>query len=547
MRNRRGITLIALVITIIVLLIIAGISILMLNGEDGILNRAVQSSKRYKESADAEGNEMEEINVFMNEYNLKEWSGDVADSFEEGRGTLEDPYVILTPEQLAFFASQVNNGDTFEGKYIELRNSINLSNREWNPIGDFISETDYKEFKGIFEGNNGYIYNLKCSNKDYSVGLFGVVSGSAEIKNLTIYSGEIAAKINTAGGVVGILKEQANIINCNNRASVKTVDYGAGGIVGQVISASASVTKCSNNGKIIAGVETSSKLWGAGGIVGYLKDGTVSECINKGEIKALNQKSGGIVGYQVAGTVNSCVNEGAVLSGNVMLGSVRPQQIGGIVGRKTDGTITKCINKGAVTSMGNSAGGIVGWQSNGTIEDSENQGEITVKRQQAGGIVGMIEGGEINGCSNTGKIKSEANGVRGIAGGIAGLQSAGTIERVYNSGEVEVVNYSSGVNIVGGINGVLYSTGILKNSYNKGEILNGDAAGLIVGQYNTSSTATVTNCYYYSSSNIKGFGSKGTDNTIVSVPDDEEGVVEKIVDELLSFDDFKKWISNKIN
>ena len=40
MRNQRGITLIALVITIIVLLILAGVSIAMLTGDNGILSNA---------------------------------------------------------------------------------------------------------------------------------------------------------------------------------------------------------------------------------------------------------------------------------------------------------------------------------------------------------------------------------------------------------------------------------------------------------------------------------------------------------------------------
>ena len=43
MRNQKGITLIALVITIIVLLILAGVSIAMLTGENGILTRANES------------------------------------------------------------------------------------------------------------------------------------------------------------------------------------------------------------------------------------------------------------------------------------------------------------------------------------------------------------------------------------------------------------------------------------------------------------------------------------------------------------------------
>ena len=45
MREQKGITLIALVITIIVLLILAGVSIAMLTGENGILTKATQSTK----------------------------------------------------------------------------------------------------------------------------------------------------------------------------------------------------------------------------------------------------------------------------------------------------------------------------------------------------------------------------------------------------------------------------------------------------------------------------------------------------------------------
>ena len=44
MRNQKGITLIALVITIIVLLILAGVSIAMLTGDNGLLTRATESS-----------------------------------------------------------------------------------------------------------------------------------------------------------------------------------------------------------------------------------------------------------------------------------------------------------------------------------------------------------------------------------------------------------------------------------------------------------------------------------------------------------------------
>ena len=57
-KNARGITLIALVITIIVLLILAGVTINALSGENGILKRATQAKSKTGRS-----NALEQINL----------------------------------------------------------------------------------------------------------------------------------------------------------------------------------------------------------------------------------------------------------------------------------------------------------------------------------------------------------------------------------------------------------------------------------------------------------------------------------------------------
>ena len=54
MRNQRGITLIALVITIIVLLILAGVSIAMLTGDNGILSNAREAQTRTAKKSNEE-------------------------------------------------------------------------------------------------------------------------------------------------------------------------------------------------------------------------------------------------------------------------------------------------------------------------------------------------------------------------------------------------------------------------------------------------------------------------------------------------------------
>ncbi len=54
MTNNKGITLIALVITIIVLLILAGVSIAMLTGQNGILNQATNAKDETERAEIAE-------------------------------------------------------------------------------------------------------------------------------------------------------------------------------------------------------------------------------------------------------------------------------------------------------------------------------------------------------------------------------------------------------------------------------------------------------------------------------------------------------------
>ena len=53
-QNTRGITLIALVITIIVLLILAGVSISMLTGQNGLLTQAIESKKKNQSASSLE-------------------------------------------------------------------------------------------------------------------------------------------------------------------------------------------------------------------------------------------------------------------------------------------------------------------------------------------------------------------------------------------------------------------------------------------------------------------------------------------------------------
>lgn len=74
LRKNKGITLIALVITIIILLILAGITISMLFGENGLLNRATDATEEYSKSE-----VREKVELLLSEYVIDKATGENED------------------------------------------------------------------------------------------------------------------------------------------------------------------------------------------------------------------------------------------------------------------------------------------------------------------------------------------------------------------------------------------------------------------------------------------------------------------------------------
>ena len=74
---------------------------------------------------------------------------------------------IYTVEQLETFRDRVNNGATYAGRTITLKNDLNLKDKEWIPIGNYwTSDTDKATFNGTFDGENYTINNMKIIGQD---------------------------------------------------------------------------------------------------------------------------------------------------------------------------------------------------------------------------------------------------------------------------------------------------------------------------------------------------------------------------------------------
>ena len=150
--DKKGITLIALIVTIIVLLILAGVSIAMLSGENGILNQAKKASEETKKAEVNENSDLVNIESTINEYTSNIKIEQVIDA-EPGKLEKKDDitFVINSIEDLVFFSYDVTvNGNKYEGQTVELGTNL-----------DFKSDKSYVDPDRIDYGIYGYSGNLK--------------------------------------------------------------------------------------------------------------------------------------------------------------------------------------------------------------------------------------------------------------------------------------------------------------------------------------------------------------------------------------------------
>ena len=272
LRKEKGITLVALVITIIVLLILAGVTISSALGQNGLFQRAKLAGEKYKES---EEKESEDLSTFESEFDNIEKVMD-----KEG-------IYIDSEEDLINLRNAVNEGNNFSGKTIYLKSDIKLTQENWEPIGK-----GDKKFSGVFNGNNHTISELKINSEQNNIGLFGNNEGT--IKNLKVSNVNIVGK-EYVGTIAG-LNDGGTIENITVNSGTLTVDKTSGGVVGR--NNNGTIKSCTN--KVI--IKENNEDTGSyaevriGGIVGQ-NDGksSIENCTNYGNISIYNYLAGGIV------------------------------------------------------------------------------------------------------------------------------------------------------------------------------------------------------------------------------------------------------------
>lgn len=245
------------------------------------------------------------------------WDG-TAVAFNKGNGTEDDPWLIENAEQLAYLAQQVNNGTDYRWVHFRLVSDLDLSGKEWTPIG-----INGKSFWGGFNGGGHTITGMTITgDRDY-VGLFG------ECKNFTVPSSYIKS------------------------VTVKGAKISGHSFVGAIAGAGANISDCYSIENTICAIRQ------VGGVCGRLT-GNISGCYNSSSVKG-NSTTGGIMGtasYEGNvgnGVVQYCYNIGTVTV------SQQDSSVGGITGASANKyNISNCLNCGKITGNGKNVGGIAG-------------------------------------------------------------------------------------------------------------------------------------------------------------------------------------------
>jgi len=299
--------------------------------------------------------------------------------FPGGNGTQQDPYVIVTVEELQVMQ------DDLDGWY-ELGCDIDaLETINWNGGSGFVPVGDSTaSFTGHFDGQRHTISNLYINMPaSEPIGLFGRITEGAEVTNVGLINADTTGYA-SVGTLVGV-SNGSTVSQCWSSGSVTGIESGninsrVGGLVAYN-SGSASILKS------FSSVNVTSSAWQVGGLTGYNGHGSVViDCYATGDVTGIH-KVGGLVGdnlYPEGGFVQRCYSTGFITGSG-----------GGLIGFNFNGGVTydsywDTVTSGRATSVGGTGktttqmkqqATFVGWDFTGVWDINEGNGYPTLEME----------------------------------------------------------------------------------------------------------------------------------------------------------------------
>ncbi len=486
MKKNSAITLISLVITIVLLIILAGAAINISIGENGIFKRAKEAKSKYNETVAREKLELilEEARIdkeTKNEYNSEEYLNNLLESkgitVNENEVIVDNYNFKIDREKLTIteilgeteikIKAEVqdylgkNANDKYEASIllkIESNSSLQKVTMQ-NPDGTiFEIETDKKQLEKDITVEFDKEYIVTAVTKDGKTQTRKIIERTEEIIKTAEELAEFRDKVNTP------LTYEGKIVKLGR-------DIDLSSICGENV-----------NGEEISWVP-----------IGYFKgtfDGN-NYTISNIYIKS-NKSNQGLFGAIANATIKNIIIDNSVIEGTNNVGVISRNSANAIIENihTTKNNIIKATSTNGVAYVGGIIGNATGIQ----ISKVSNYATVIGNGAYIGGIVGAAhKDSHISESYNAGNVKAYENKSNIFSiGGIIGT-NAWNVEIIncYNIGTIE------GYNAIGGISGSAHAYPMLTitNCYNIGTIKGSKNVGELVGERNSNSYRTINNSY----------------------------------------------------
>lgn len=451
MKKQKGITLIALIITIILMLILAGVVLSLTIGENGLISTAEHAVQKNSEAeakeklelalADLQAhkytddayNENEYIDDYLNNEKIEilgniatvgKWDFEIDRSVPTIKEGLGKSDIKLTKEVKEYLGKNEND------KYVvsvlvKIESNQKLESIDFENLDGTIltvvpeKETTTKDMQIELDKQ----YKIAIKMADGKIQTKTIIERSVEnirtVEELVAFRDKVNTGLTYEGKTVNLIND-IDLIRVCYRVDGTTQNDKSWEPIGNYDIDDTHIFKGIFDGKghnlnnIYINTNRNYQ-----GFFGYAQSG---------EIKNINIKSGNINGYQT---------------------------VGGLVGYASEITIDKVGSEVTVNATNTPAGGIVSIiEKNSKIKQCYNKGDISsnvnVNFSGAGGIIGSIgSGNEIIDCYNVGNISSNIY-TGGIVGGIGAENNK--IINCYNTGNVLGRQNDRKGGIVGAIN-----------------------------------------------------------------------------------------------
>ncbi len=162
-RRNKGITLIALVVTITVLIILATVSINTVLGDNGIIKRAQKARDSYQNSQKSEDEQMAVLANEMAQYDTDN-SGSGGGTTKPAEGitaTVDGKTVTITKDNVATYLGRVVSNYKPTGTTVAVGSTTYTVSNNYRLY--------YVDFEGKYGEKNGVYLKADCTNKNYAL------------------------------------------------------------------------------------------------------------------------------------------------------------------------------------------------------------------------------------------------------------------------------------------------------------------------------------------------------------------------------------------